>query len=70
MSGLLKGVPQPLFPTQLAFGINRLYAVDRNGERFLLPIALDPRVIAVTDWGALLAPYIEERFDSYAAHQL
>jgi hypothetical protein len=53
-SGLPKGVPQPLFPTQLIFGINRPYAVDRNGERFLVPIGPDPRVIAVMDWRALV----------------
>ena len=48
------GVPQPLFPTQIGFGNNRPYAVDRNGERFLVPIAADPRVVAVMDWRALL----------------
>jgi Tol biopolymer transport system component len=53
-SGLPKGVPQQLFPTQLVLGINRPYAVDRNGERFLLPIAPDPRVTAVMDWRALV----------------
>ena len=52
--GLPKGVPQPLFPTQLDFGDNRPYAVDRNGERFLVPIGADPQVIAVMDWRALL----------------
>jgi len=52
--GLPKGVPQPLFPTQLDFGDNRPYAVDRNGERFLVPLAPDPQVIAVMDWRALL----------------
>jgi serine/threonine protein kinase len=53
-TGLAKGVPQALFPTQLVFGNNRPYAVDRNGERFLVPIAADPRVTAVMDWRALL----------------
>jgi hypothetical protein len=48
------GVPQPLFPTQIGFGNNRPYAVDRSGERFLVPIAADPRVVAVMDWRALL----------------
>jgi Tol biopolymer transport system component len=52
-TGLGKGVPQALFPTQLVFGNNRPYAVDRNGERFLVPIAADPRVTAVMDWRAL-----------------
>ena len=52
--GLAKGVPQPLFPTQLGVGDNRPYAVDRNGERFLVPIAADPQVVAVSDWRALL----------------
>jgi Tol biopolymer transport system component len=53
-TGLAKGVPQALFPTQLVFGNNRPYAVNRNGERFLVPIAADPRVVAVMDWRALL----------------
>ena len=53
-TGLAKGVPQALFPTQLVFGNNRPYAVDKNGERFLVPIAADPRVTAVMDWRALL----------------
>jgi len=35
-------------------GDNRPYAVDRNGERFLVPIAADPRVTAVMDWRALV----------------
>jgi hypothetical protein len=53
-SGLPKGVPQPLFPTQLEVGINRPYAVDKKGERFLLPIAPVPELSAVMDWRALL----------------
>jgi Tol biopolymer transport system component len=52
--GLPKGVPQPLFQTLLGFGENRPYAVDRNGERFLLPIAPAPELSAVMDWRALL----------------
>jgi len=54
-TGFAKGVPQALFPTRLVFGNNRPYAVDKNGERFLVPIAADPRVTAVMDWRALVA---------------
>jgi serine/threonine protein kinase len=53
-TGLAKSVPRALFPTQLEVGNNRPYAVDKNGERFLVPIAADPRVVAVMDWRALL----------------
>ena len=52
--GLPKGVPQRLFPTRIGIGINHPYAVDRKGERFLVPIAAEPRVTAVMDWRALL----------------
>ena len=53
-TGLAKGVPRALFPTKLVFGNNRPYAVDKNGERFLVPIGADPRVVVVMDWRALL----------------
>lgn len=53
--GALVGEPQRLFPTQLVDSNNRPYAVDKNGERFLLPIFPDPRLIAVMDWRALLS---------------
>jgi eukaryotic-like serine/threonine-protein kinase len=53
-SGHARGVPQPLFPTQIGFGDNRPYAVDKNGERFLLKLAADQQLIAVMDWRALL----------------
>jgi len=54
-SGLPQGVPHALFRKQLGVvGDNRPYAVDRNGERFLVPIGADPQVIAVMDWRALL----------------
>jgi hypothetical protein len=43
-----------LFPTQIGTQDNRPYAVAKNGERFLMPIAADPPVIAVMDWRALL----------------
>jgi serine/threonine protein kinase len=52
--GLPKGVPEKLFVTQIGVGNNRPYAVDRNGERFLVPIGADPRVTVVMDWRALL----------------
>ena len=53
-TSLAQGVPKRLFPTQLVLDNNRPYAVDRNGARFLLPIAPDPRVIAIMDWRALV----------------
>jgi eukaryotic-like serine/threonine-protein kinase len=53
-SGLPQGVPRALFATQIWMGDNRPYAVDKNGERFLVPIAPDPRVVVVMDWRALL----------------
>jgi eukaryotic-like serine/threonine-protein kinase len=53
-TGRSPGVPQPLFATQIRFGDNRPYAVDKSGQRFLLKVAPDPRLIAVTDWRALL----------------
>ena len=53
-SGLPKGVPRALFSTQIWMGDNRPYAVDRNGERFLLADVPDPRLIVVMDWRALV----------------
>jgi eukaryotic-like serine/threonine-protein kinase len=53
-SGLRQGVPRVLFPTQIWMGDNRPYAVDKNGDRFLFPIAPDPRVTVVMDWRALI----------------
>ena len=53
-SGLPKGAPQALFQTQIWMGDNRPYAVDKNGERFLLSIAPEPRVTVVMDWRALV----------------
>ena len=43
-NGVSQGVPQPLFPTQIRGGDNRPYAVDKNGQRFLLKVAPDPQV--------------------------
>jgi eukaryotic-like serine/threonine-protein kinase len=53
-TGRSRGVPQPLFATQIRFGDNRPYAVDKSGQRFLLMVAPDPRVVAVMDWRTLL----------------
>jgi serine/threonine protein kinase/Tol biopolymer transport system component len=53
-SGLPHGLPRALFSTQIWMGDNRPYAVDRNGERFLLAIAPDPRVTVVMDWRTLV----------------
>ena len=52
--GLAKGVPRPLFPTQISVGDNRPYVVDNAGERFLLPIKPEPKLTAVMDWRALV----------------
>ena len=49
-----KGVPRPLFPTQISVGDNRPYVVDKTGERFLLPIRPEPKLTAVMDWRALV----------------
>ena len=53
-TGRSRGVPQPLFPTQIRFGDNRPYTVDKSGQRFLLKVAPDPRLVAVMDWRTLL----------------
>ena len=53
-TGRPTGVPRALFPTQIWMGDTRPYAVDRNGDRFLLKIAPDPRVTVVMDWRALV----------------
>ena len=53
-TGRSRGVPQPLFATQIRFGDNRPYAVDKFGQRFLLKVAPDPRLVAVMDWRALV----------------
>jgi Tol biopolymer transport system component len=53
-TGRGRGVPQPLFAKQITFGDNRPYAVDKSGQRFLLKVAPDPRLVAVMDWRALV----------------
>jgi hypothetical protein len=53
-NGVSQGVPQPLFPTQIRVGDNRPYAVDKNGQRFLLKVAPDPQLVVVMDWRTLL----------------
>ena len=53
-NGASQGVPQPLFPTQIRGGDNRPYAVDKNGQRFLLKVAPDPQIVVVMDWRTLL----------------
>lgn len=50
----LKRTARRVFATQIKFGDNRPYAVDKSGQRILLKVAPDPRLIAVTDWRALL----------------
>jgi serine/threonine protein kinase len=53
-NGVSQGVPQPLFPTEIRGGDNRPYAVDKNGQRFLLKVAPDPQLVVVMDWRTLL----------------
>ena len=53
-TGRSRGVPQPLFATQIRLFDNRPYAVDKSGQRFLLKVAPDPRLVAVMDWRALV----------------
>ncbi len=53
-NGVSQGVPQKLFPTQIRGGDNRPYAVDKNGQRFLLKVLPDPQLVVVMDWRTLL----------------
>jgi Tol biopolymer transport system component len=53
-TGRSRGALQPLFATQIRFGENRPYAVDKSGQRFLLKVTPDPRLVAVMDWRTLL----------------
>ena len=53
-SGVSQGVPQQLFPTQIRVGDHRPYAVDKNGQRFLLKVLPDPQLVVVMDWRTLL----------------
>jgi dipeptidyl aminopeptidase/acylaminoacyl peptidase len=54
--GLTAGAPHPLFRTQLGGpGNYRPYAVARDGQRFLIPIASPEPLRVVLDWRALLA---------------
>jgi serine/threonine protein kinase len=53
--GFKAEVPQRLFPTQLGPGHNRPYDVAADGQRFLIPIEVDPPPLRlVMDWRALL----------------
>jgi hypothetical protein len=49
-----QGLPQPLFATQIRVADNRPYAVDKDGQRFLLKVGPDPQMVAVMDWRTLL----------------
>jgi len=53
-NGVSQGVPQPLFSTQIRIGDNRPYAVDKDGQRFLLKVGPDPQLVVVMDWRTLL----------------
>jgi len=53
-NGVSQGVPQALFPTQIRSGDNHPYAVDKDGQRFLLKVVPDPQVVVVMDWRTLL----------------
>jgi hypothetical protein len=50
-------MPRPLFPTDLQGG-NNPYAVTGNGERFLMPVPVDPRnmyrITVAVNWTAKL----------------
>jgi len=52
-TGRAMGNPVRLFGTQLQLP-NHPYAVDKNGERFLLPIPGPQALVVVTDWRALI----------------
>jgi hypothetical protein len=47
--------PQRLFPTLLERR-NRAFDVSRDGQRFLVPIAIAEPLRVVLDWRAMLAP--------------
>ena len=53
-NGVSQGLPQPLFATQIRVADNRPYAVDKDGQRFLLKVGPDPQMVAVMDWRTLL----------------
>ena len=53
-NGVSQGVPQPLFATQIWVGDNRPYAVDKDGQRFLLKLGPGQQMVAVMDWRALV----------------
>jgi hypothetical protein len=53
-NGFTAAVPQPLFQTDLALTNNNPYAVSKDGERFLMRVALDPEgvgpITVVLNW--------------------
>ena len=53
-TGVSQGVPEALFTTQIRVADNRPYAVDKNGQRFLLMVGPDAQMVAVMNWRALL----------------
>jgi Tol biopolymer transport system component len=50
------GLAEMLFPTSLSFASLRPYAVTRDGQRFLMPVAIErePPITAVINWQARL----------------
>ncbi len=53
--GPVEAAPQKLFATPLRAGNNRPYAVSGDGQRFLIPLALNQSRRLVLDWRALLS---------------
>ena len=53
--GPVEAAPQKLFATPLRAGNNHPYAVSADGQRFLVPLALDQPPRLIVDWRALLS---------------
>jgi hypothetical protein len=54
-TGPVAAAPQKLFATPLRYGNNRPYAVSADGQRFLIPLALDDPPRLILDWRALVS---------------
>jgi Tol biopolymer transport system component len=53
-TGSVQAAPQKLFDTPLRFGNSHPYAVSADGQRFLIPWALDDPPRMVLQWRALV----------------
>jgi hypothetical protein len=53
-NGFVAKIPEPLFPTGLSLVTQRPYAVAHDGQRFLMPVPIDPRgvppITVVLNW--------------------